>query len=88
VSCSFDVRELTSAKIVPYFMTLSTTLSVCASIIGEYWSNNPSSSLSDERRDSVYPSVVTELRWGGELQRDVQQHLQRIVVLECKYGSQ
>ena len=45
--------DRTSAKIVPYFITLSTTLSVCSSINGEYFSNNPSSSLSDERRDSA-----------------------------------
>jgi len=58
------VGELTSAKTAPYLINLSTTLSVGASIIGEYFSNNPSSSLSDNRRDSAYTTVVSRLRWG------------------------
>ena len=57
--------ELTSAKTVPYFMILSTILSVGASIIGENFSNSPSSSLSDERRDSAYSNIVSWVRCGG-----------------------
>ncbi len=69
ISCQFSywrthIGDRTSAKIVPYFITSSTTLSVCSSIIGEYSSNNPSSSLSDERRDSAYANMVSWLGWG------------------------
>src|SRR6267154_539739 len=58
------IGELTSAKIAPYLITLSITLSVCSSIIGEYFSSNPSSSLSDERRDSAFANMVSWLGWG------------------------
>ena len=69
ISCRFPYwrthrGDLTSAKMAPYLITLSTTLSVWASIIGEYFSNNPSSSLSDERRDSAYANIVSWLGWG------------------------
>jgi hypothetical protein len=76
----------TSAKTVPYLITLSITLSVDVSIIGEYPSNNPSSSLIDERRDSAYESIITGC--DGELQRDIQLHLLRIVILEKNYPVQ
>ena len=59
------IGERTSAKTAPYFITLSTTLSVDAPIIGEYFSNNSSSSLSDERRDSPYAKIVSWLGWGA-----------------------
>jgi hypothetical protein len=81
-----DMGEPTSAKTVPYLITLSTTLSVDASIIGEYPSNNPSSSLIDERRDSAYESIITGC--DGEPQRDIQLHLLRIVILEKNYPVQ
>ena len=55
--------ELTSENAAPYLITV-TTLSVGASVIGEYFSNNASSSLSDHRRDSAYTMVVSRLRWG------------------------
>ena len=61
--------ELTAAKTAPYLTTLSTTLSVGSSIIGEYVFNNPSSSLSDERRDSAYASIING---DGELRGDEQ----------------
>jgi len=91
MSCWFPdgrthIGELTSAKRVPCLITLSTTLSDGVFIIGEYFSNNPSSSLSEERRNSAYASIVSWLRW--ELRRDIHQQLQRIVILESKYGSQ
>ena len=56
-----NIGERTSAKTAPYFIALSTTLSVDASIVGEYFSNNSSSSLSDERRDSAYAKSVSWL---------------------------
>ena len=49
----------TSAKTVPYLIALSTILSVRPSIIGEYVSSNPSSSLRDERRSSAYAEIVS-----------------------------
>jgi len=53
------VGGLTSAKTVPYLIALSTILSVRPSIIGEYVSSIPSSSLMDERRVSVYGQIVS-----------------------------
>jgi len=57
------VGGLTSAKTVPYLMALSTVLSVCPSIIGEYVSSIPSSSLRDERSVSVYGQIVSWDEW-------------------------
>ena len=59
-----SVCGLTSAKAAPYLMALSTTLSVGPSIIGGYPSNNPSSSLSDERIDSACSNIISWLRSG------------------------
>ena len=58
--------ELTSAKTVPYLIVLSTILSIRPSIIGEYVSNIPSSSLRDERRVFVYGRVVSSGKWETE----------------------
>ena len=52
----------TSAKTVPYLIALSTILSVGLSIIGEYVSRSPSSSLRDERRSPAYAEIVS---WDG-----------------------
>ena len=62
--CSFYVNmgRLTSAKIAPYFITLSTDFSVDPLISGEYSFSNPSSSWSDERRVSTYAKFIN----GGE----------------------
>ena len=56
---NYDFGELTSAKTVPYLIALSTTLSVDASIIGECCFSNPSSSLSNECRDSAYTHNIS-----------------------------
>jgi len=61
----------TSARAAPYLMALSTTLSVGPSIIGEYPSNNLSSSLSDERIDSAYSNIISWLRSGIARRRTV-----------------
>ena len=59
----FHIGGLTSAKTVPYLIALSTILSVGSSIIGEYVSSNPSSSLRDERRSSAYAEIVSRDGW-------------------------
>ena len=66
-----SVCELTSAKTAPYLMALSTTLSIGPSIIGEYPSNNPSSSLSDDRIDSACSRIISWLRSGVARRRTV-----------------
>jgi len=66
-----SVCGLTSAKTAPILMALSTALSVGPSIIGEYPSNNPSSSLSDERIDSACSNAISRLRLGIARRRTV-----------------
>ena len=61
---SLDRAELTSASTTPYFMTVSKALSVGPLISGEYFSNRPSSSWSDERRDFAY--AVISSSWDGQ----------------------
>jgi hypothetical protein len=55
--------ELTSANTTPYAITLSKTFSFDPLISGGYLSNNPSSSWSDERRDSAFASTISYLVW-------------------------
>ena len=57
------MRELTSAKTVPYLITVSTDFSVDPLISGEYSFNNPSSSWSDERRASTYARIISSRGW-------------------------
>ena len=63
--------ELTSAKTLPYLMTLSTTLSVGASINGECSFNSPSSSLSNKCRDSAFEYIISWMRWTTSKRRTV-----------------
>ena len=51
--------QLTSAKITPYLIILSTDFSVDPLISGEYSFNSPSSSWSDERRASTYVTIIS-----------------------------
>ena len=64
--CSFsvDVGELTSAKMVPYLIALSTDFSVNPLISGEYFSRNSSRSWSDECRASAYMKIIS---WWGSV---------------------
>ena len=61
--CSFYVdlhlRELTSAKTVPYLIALSKEFSIDPLISGAYSASNPSSSWSDERRASAYADIIS-----------------------------
>ena len=65
ITCSFyvDVGRPTSAKTASYLIALSTTFSVDLVMSGEYPSNNPSSSRSDERRASTYVKIIIWRRW-------------------------
>ena len=54
----FHQAGLTSANAAPYLITVSQALSVDPLISGEYFSNRPSSSWSDERRDFAYTVVI------------------------------
>jgi hypothetical protein len=61
------MRGLTWANIAPILIAPSTTLSTVSDISGENFSNNPSSSWSDRRRDSAYVTLV--IGWDEELQK-------------------
>jgi len=63
--------KLTSAKTAPYLRALSTNFSVLAPIIGEYFVNNPWSTLSDERRSSAYTTIVSRPQWGVKKRQTV-----------------
>ena len=52
-----NVGQLTSAKIAPYLIALSTDFSTDPLITGVYSFSNPSSSWSDERRASPYANI-------------------------------
>ena len=66
------MKELTSPNTAPDLITLSKTFSIGFFISGEYCFNNPSSSWSDERRDSAYAnSTMSRLRWGVSKGRTV-----------------
>ena len=67
----FQLGELTSAKTAPYLMALSTILSVDAPIIGDCFVNNPSSSLSNECRDSACVDIISWMRWANAKRRTV-----------------
>ena len=58
-----DVRELTSAKTVPYLIALSNDFSVDTLISGRYSFSNPSSSWSDERKASTYATISVWRGW-------------------------
>lgn len=55
----FHIGDLTSANAAPYRITLSKALSVDSFIKGEYFSNNPSSSWSNERKYSAYANLIS-----------------------------
>jgi len=62
VLVGFHIGERTSANAAPVLITISKVLSVDPLINGEYFSNNPSSSWSVERRDSAYSTILSWLR--------------------------
>jgi len=64
------MERRTSANTVPNLIAFPTTLSDDSLISGEYSFSNPSSTLNEERRDSLYAKVISRLRW--RLQRDEQ----------------
>jgi len=80
--------EPTSANTPPYLITVSKALSVDPFINGEYSFNNPSSSWSDERRDTPYANISRRAWDGQKLQRDEQERLQKIGILESNYAFQ
>jgi hypothetical protein len=82
----FRIGELTSESATPYFTALSKALSIDSFISGVYSFSNSSSSQSDERRGPAYATLSAG--WDGELQRDEQWRLQRIVILENNYAFQ
>jgi len=88
ISCAFsvDVRELTPVKAAPYLIALSTDFSIDPLISGEYPSNNPSSSWSDERRASAYTTFISQR--DGQWQGYEQKHWQRTALLERYYTFQ
>ena len=65
------MEVLTPAKTAPYLITLSTDFSMDPVISGEYFSSNPSSSWSDERRASAYANVISWREWAVVMVRTV-----------------
>jgi hypothetical protein len=59
----FHIGELTSANTEPYLIPFSTTLSIDPLISGVCLCNNSSSLWSDERRDSAFENIISELGW-------------------------
>jgi hypothetical protein len=85
-TCSVGVGELTSVKIAPYLIALSTDFSINSPISGEYSLSNPSSAWSDERRASACDDISS---WRECAVATYERyHLQIIVILEILYASQ
>jgi len=59
VLVGFHIGERTSANAAPYLINLSKVLSIDGFINGEYFSNNPSSSWSVERRNPAYSTIIS-----------------------------